>query len=237
MSKRMGYLMIVLGVLIAVWGIVLVTKKEGKEATTKKVVIERIVEKTENESQTVGQPAVASPSPQKVEKSDEPKVEEPNAAEPEDNFAKGEEFEKFVVKKFSPRYFRLQEWRSDKYVDGRYAESNHYPDLEVTFEMKSREVKERFAIECKWRKSFFKNRIEWAKGYQLSNYQHYAKDLNIPVWVVIGVGGVPSAPEEVYVMPLTTLTSPTVSKEELQEFRKSDLQKGFFWDYEANALR
>lgn len=225
----MGYLMIVAGVLIAVWGIVLVTKKEEKEAT-KTIVIERIVEKTKKEREPIGETAVASA--QKVVKSDEPKVEEP-----EDNFAKGEEFEKFVVKKFNPRYFRLEEWRSDKYVDGRYAQSNHYPDLEVTFEMKSKEIKERFAIECKWRKSFYKNGIEWAKGYQLSNYQQFAKDLHIPVWVVIGVGGLPSAPEEVYVMPLTTLTSPTVSKEELQDYRKSDLQKGFFWDYDADVLR
>ena len=53
--------------------------------------------------------------------------------EKDDNKVKGDNFEKFVVKKFDKKYFTIQEWRSDKYTDGIYAVSNHFPDLEVMF--------------------------------------------------------------------------------------------------------
>jgi hypothetical protein len=37
------------------------------------------------------------------------------------NKKSGDDFEKFVVQKFNPRFFKLKEWAGDKYVDGIYA--------------------------------------------------------------------------------------------------------------------
>jgi hypothetical protein len=37
------------------------------------------------------------------------------------NKKSGDDFEKFVVQKFNPRFFKLKEWAGDKYVDGIFA--------------------------------------------------------------------------------------------------------------------
>jgi hypothetical protein len=39
------------------------------------------------------------------------------------NKKRGNDFEKYVVRKFNPLYFRLKEWAGDKYVNGIYAEN------------------------------------------------------------------------------------------------------------------
>src|SRR5476651_2527300 len=46
---------------------------------------------------------------------------------------KGDKFQKYVVTKFDPAYFRMKEWRSDKYIDGLYPKSNLDPDLVYEF--------------------------------------------------------------------------------------------------------
>jgi hypothetical protein len=98
-------------------------------------------------------------------------------------------------------------------------------------------VKEAFAIECKWRKNYFKNGIEWAQNYQIKNYKEYAEKLNIPVFVVIGVGGEPEKPEELFIVPLSKMKSNTITKSELANYKKDISDARFFWDYEKNKLR
>ena len=61
-----------------------------------------------------------------------------------ENKQKGDDFEKFVVQRFDKKYFTLQEWRSDKYVDGVYAVSNHFPDLEINYKLGN--IKDSFAV-------------------------------------------------------------------------------------------
>ena len=165
------------------------------------------------------------------------KIENIKKADFDRNKAKGDAFEKYVVKNFDPKFFILQEWRSDKYVDGIYAVSNHFPDLEVVFDYKSKAIREAFAIECKWRKDFFNNQIEWAQDYQIKNYKDYAERIKIPVFVVIGVGGEPENPGELFIVPLNKLESITISKSELLKYKKDLSRPRFFWDFDKNELR
>jgi hypothetical protein len=51
-------------------------------------------------------------------------------------------------------------WRSDKYSNGRYAESNRYPDLELKQVNLHQEMD--FAVECKWRKQFYNGQLKIA---------------------------------------------------------------------------
>ncbi len=169
--------------------------------------------------------------------SEKPGQENEKSVDLDENKAKGDAFERFVVKNFDKKYFTLQEWRSDKYVDGIYAVSSHFPDLEVIFNLESKGVREAFAIECKWRKSFYHESIEWAKDYQLKNYQEYAKKLKIPVFVVIGVGGVPEKPQELFIVPLQKIKSNTISKSDLASYKKGTIDTQFFWDYDKNVLK
>lgn len=138
---------------------------------------------------------------------------------------KGIAFEKFVVERFDEEYFELKEWRGDKYHEGKYATSNQLPDLEYYFRSKSQFAK--FAVECKWRAEFFKGRIEWAKSYQLSTYRNYERNKNIPVFVIIGLGGTPDIPESVYVVPLQQIRSNVLTEKELKQYYR--YKKGNFF--------
>ena len=214
MNSKMGYILIVLGLAIVVWGIIIVRKPQKKTETIEI-----------NNEQTVKNEAKPTVN-EKIQQDDF-----------DENKAKGDAFEKFVVKNFDRKYFTLQEWRSDKYVDGIYAVSNHFPDLELTFTFRKKNISETFAIECKWRKSYYRNGIEWAQDYQIKNYKKYADKLSIPVYVVIGVGGEPEKPNELFIVPLAEMNSNTISKSELRNYKKDLSDKKFFWDYENNKLK
>ena len=153
-----------------------------------------------------------------------------------ENKKKGDDFEAFVVGNFNKEYFTLNEWRSDKYVNGTYAVSNHFPDLEIEFNFKSKKIRDVFAIECKYRSSFYKDSINWAEEYQFKNYQDYALKLKIPVFVIIGVGGVPSKPYEIFIVPLSNIYSASISKSELDKYKRDRSKTNFYWKWEEKIL-
>ena len=209
----MGYILIVIGLAIVLWGLLIVVKP--KEAENPQKVFVQPEKGLENQAKN---------DTIKQESFDE-------------NKAKGDAFERFVVKNFDPKYFTLQEWRSDKYVDGIYPVSSHFPDLEVFFDFKSKGIRQLFAIECKWRKGYFKNGIEWAHDYQIRNYKEYADTIKIPVFVVIGVAGEPEKPHELFIVPLQKMENCVISKTDLMKYKKNLGDSGFFWDYDKNELR
>ena len=151
---------------------------------------------------------------------------------------RGEEFEKWVVKRLRPNYFTIKEWRSDKYVDGIYAKSSEKPDLEIEFRL--RDVRANFAIECKWRKSFDQGKkpsIEWATERQIANYQQFSRATGMPVFVVIGIGGNPETPAELYLINLNKLRFPRATADYLAKFRRGNVGADFFYDYKKSGLR
>ena len=223
----MGYIIIVIGLLLVVWGIVIVRKPQKTETIVTNNV-QTVIEETKPTVEENKEPIKVDTKSVLNEKTQQEDFDE--------NKAKGDAFEKFVVKNFNQKYFTLQEWRSDKYVDGIYAVSNHFPDLEVIFNFKEKGVNEAFAIECKWRKNYYNNGIEWAQNYQIKNYKEYAAKLSIPVFVVIGVGGEPKMPEELFIVPLQEMKSNTITKSELANYKKDISDTRFFWDYEKNKL-
>lgn len=151
-----------------------------------------------------------------------------------DPVAKGKAFEKFVVTKFDPKYFEFLEWRGDKFHKGMYPLSNKNPDLEYAFHHKQHHV--RFAVECKWRFEFRDDAIKWTDAIQMEHYQSYQSQEQIPVFVVIGVGGTPAQPNELYIVPLDKMHKDQLylTSRFLQPFSRST-SSSFFLD--AYALR
>lgn len=119
---------------------------------------------------------------------------------PED-LLKGREFEEFVLELLDVKNGKhlLKEWRGDKTMGSVSPENNSYPDLLI----EEAETKRRIAIECKWR-----NRINDASmkdlflSEQLSTYQKFSEEKCLPVFIVLGIGGSPSDPNNVYIIPL-----------------------------------
>lgn len=151
------------------------------------------------------------------------------------NYKNGYEFEKFVVKKFNPKHFKVKEWAGDKYVEGVYAETNQNPDLLMEFLEYNQNNKE-FAVECKWRQKLYKNGLEFSTPNQLNRYRDYSKKMNVPVFMVLGLGGKGASPEELYVVPLKDITKPFMHVSELEKYKK-DMKTNFFYDLKKGELR
>jgi len=145
---------------------------------------------------------------------------------------KGDKFEEYIVKKLD-KNFSLKEWRSDKYIDGIYAESNLNPDLEYEFKMN--DFRTTFALECKFRQSTYNGLIELAKERQIKHYKQYEMERIIPVYIVLGLGGSPTKPSELYLIPLKQLSNNYISYDSLANFKK-ETHGSFYFDVIKNRL-
>ena len=145
---------------------------------------------------------------------------------------KGDEFEKFVVKKFNQKYFTLKEWTSDKFVDGIYAENTLGPDLVFQFSHKT--ISEGLAIECKWRSKLY-DKFDIVTPQQIKNYTKFGQEKNIPVFVVLGIGGKPSSPEQLFIIPLDKINSVELNKSFLKEYQQ-ETNRNVFYDPQVKSL-
>ena len=211
MNKNMGFLLIAVGMLLAVLGIVVIQKSSKSEdsITTQKTIEKAAITETKSE---------------KTHSSTDLSVAE----------QKGQDFEKYVVNNFPTKYYTIKEWRSDKYSNGRYATSNQYPDLEIALNYKGEEYM--FAVECKWRSTFNNDGyVYWCNDDQLERYNNYSKDKNIPVFVILGIGGTPSEPENVYCVPLKAMKYSNAKKDYIEGF-KHDISKSFYYHLKEERL-
>lgn len=162
-----------------------------------------------------------------------PSSQTENPEEP-DSYAKGLKFEKYVVGKFSKKYWKIKDWRSDKGMDDRYAESSKYPDLEMELDLKG--SKHVVAIECKWRSGVKSDgKIKWSYPEQRKRYLKYQQETGTPVFVAIGVGGTPDSPKKVYIVPLAELNSCEVNVSDIDRFYHSP-ESNFFYDADKNEM-
>jgi len=146
----------------------------------------------------------------------------------------GDDFEKYIVKKFDHRYFKIKNWAGDKYVNGRYAETTPQPDLQMEFNMKGES--HLFAVECKWRKNDRNEGFEFASAAQLERYRKFEAEKGIPVFIAIGMGGEGGAPEQLFIIPLKRLKFNFITLSYLNDFEKNK-DKMFFFDQEKGILR
>jgi hypothetical protein len=151
---------------------------------------------------------------------------------------KGLAFEQWVFQRFDRNYFTIKDWRSDKSANGNFAESAKYPDFEIEFRLRDKRFS--FAVECKWRKEFQKGEkpyITWADDRQIENYRGFSKAKAMPVFVVIGVGGEPDDPAEVFILKLDNLKYSKATDEYLARYRRSKRDAKFFYDETQRELK
>lgn len=117
-----------------------------------------------------------------------------------DELLKGREFEDHVLELLGVAdndKLTLKEWRSDKSLPGIYPEGNSNPDLVLEYDGKS------FAIECKWRshmpKDISKELLPLAR---VALFEKYATERRMPVFLLLGIGGLPSDPDLLLLAPM-----------------------------------
>ena len=122
-----------------------------------------------------------------------------------DEVLKGRQFEDYVVDFFdlpNNKKLKLKEWRGDKTLPGVYPEGNSGPDLVFEYDGHP------FAIECKWRNHMPKDiEKELMSADRHSFFKQYAEEHAMPVYLLLGIGGLPSEPDNLYL----TLLSETLS--------------------------
>ena len=139
---------------------------------------------------------------------------------------KGREFEDFVLELFDIREdgeFILLEWQGDKKHGDVSPESNRYPDFVFSY-LQSHF----FAVECKWRERL-KSNIEkdlFATD-KLAIYQKFADERKMPVFIVLGIGGIPSQPESLYVIPLAEISAVVDNNKSIVNFLRSSTDSLF----------
>ena len=58
----------------------------------------------------------------------------------------------------------------------------------------------------------------------------------MPVFIIIGIGGIPANPAEIYVVPLASIKETELSKNWLENYRHN-LAKNMFFDIPTKTLR
>lgn len=142
---------------------------------------------------------------------------------------KGREFEDFVLELFDlneTKSYSLLEWRSDKSTGEVNPVSNGYPDFVLEYKAGRKKIK--FSVECKWRANLSmhkKNNL--IEPEQLERYKEYATEKGQKVFVIFGVGGEPSMPEDLYIVPLDSFEEAQTKPSLFKQFKRDVVDKWF----------
>lgn len=113
-----------------------------------------------------------------------------------DEVLKGREFEDYVINLFdlpNNKKLTLKEWRGDKSLPGIYPESNSAPDFVFEYDGKP------FAVECKWRSHLPKDiEKELLPAERMASFQQFSTERCMPVYLLLGIGGLPNDPDNLY---------------------------------------
>lgn len=151
----------------------------------------------------------------------------------------GVDFEAYVLQLLQVRDrsdLLLREWRGDKSMDGVVPESNKYPDLVLRQTVEGHRFD--YAVECKWRSGFSsKSGLVWTDFPQFESYKYFSRSHNIPVFIVLGLGGLPTAPDAIYVIPLDTITSCRLNKKAIKRYQSPLPTSPLIFDVESKTLK
>lgn len=135
----------------------------------------------------------------------------------EENLEKGDMFEDHISTLFN-EYFSIER-------------NQAFPD----FLIKSNSNRDKFAVECKWKKQLYEDSF-WIEERQFINYKEYQNEYNIPFFMVLGLGGTASEPDQIFIIPLKRLQYRDIKKHYLDKFKRKNKYKPFFYYPETKDL-
>lgn len=144
----------------------------------------------------------------------------------------GANFEGYIQNLFSENEWTISKTAGDLSRKlGRKVEQDSEPD----FVMRHKKENRLFAIECKFRSNLWKGKEEygllWAPRYKIRNYNRFWEKEKIPVFIVIGLSGLPSAPQHLFLIPLPYLPHQFISESRLKKFERGATDKFSLKDF------
>jgi hypothetical protein len=104
------------------------------------------------------------------------------------------------------------------------SEQRQNPDLVVMFELRGYQAK--FAVECTFC-STVKDIIEVKSWDKLNRYKEFGRNRQIDVYIILGLGGVPQNPKELFIIPLPKAKA-KMSYDDLKLYNRSTVNRLFF---------
>jgi len=120
-----------------------------------------------------------------------------------EGFIKGEAFEKYIRNHlFIKDKFKILH-RSHDYATNKndYIDDSKLPD----FKFREKRTGKEFWVEAKYRSTYYEDKVEWCKPFQLKRYKEIDEEL--PVYITLGLGGEPDSPDQVFLIPLKDIPS------------------------------
>ena len=147
-----------------------------------------------------------------------------------------EEFEQFILPKFASTDFTCLPAQKTNDLDNVYTLSSHRPSFVFSYEQNKK--KGFFAVECKWRKKDYNGYMPWTDPNELRNYRDYQEKMNTPMFIILGLGGVPSDPINVLLIPFRYISElPVLDMHYLKAYFRPLPHKKFFLDTENMVLK
>lgn len=240
MTRMLPISLIILGGILLIAGVVTLVKSKKPESLTQAIAaVKADGVLTPKEEKLIREIAINEGKDAEMTiiqiKQELHESEEDNETELIDiNQKAGLDFEKYVIQKFDRKHFKIRNWAGDKFVDGRYADTTTQPDIQLSLNLRGQSYP--LAVECKWRNQSKNDFIRFANDGQLERYKAFAQKENYPVFIALGVGGKPSNPEELYILPILELNKPVLHRAALGKYRKN-VDSDFFFDQGKGILR
>jgi hypothetical protein len=212
MKRIMGITLIIIGAVSLTVGIICLTQSNA--AAPLSTTQTSVVTTTHNETASSSQPAtsVEEPLPTTPEHTQEHSQERtqertqepaPTQSPKTSSEEKGQAFENLIVNLLADNRFKLLDRTQDtKSTAGVYAESCKNPDLHIEQTHTPRSID--YYIECKYRSRWYEGKVQF-EDYQVKRYKEFQGKQRRKVLFALGVGGTPSAPQELMIVPLDQL--------------------------------
>lgn len=130
-------------------------------------------------------------------------------------------FESFVITLFDPLYFRHKRPKSEPVFAGKLSGAETVPDL--LFEYNNKDVRLPFAIKCQYYKHIAKNEVQLFPSDRLHQFMRFEEEGEMDLYYVLGFGGTPDDPKELFLVPAKTVKNEYISKAALRQFSKSGM--------------
>lgn len=204
----MGIILIIAGALILISGILIVSTNQNTvkdiESKPQSIMVEKRIH------DTVKEPVVIEsrePNPAESQPTESQPIE--TVADTMDKSKiKGDAFEDFVVNLLADWRLKLLDRTQDAVSSaGVVAQSCKNPDLHVQQKRGNGEID--YYLECKYR-SHWKNGAVTFDDWQINRYRKFQRDTHRKVLIALGVGGTPSSPASLMLVPLDSIRDNTI---------------------------
>lgn len=126
-------------------------------------------------------------------------------------------FEAFVITLFDPLYFQYRRPKQQHVYAGNPRVTDASPDL--IFEFRQKETEVHFAIVCRYYKHVAKNEVQLTSPEMRRGLEQFEHDL----YYVLGFGGTPDDPKELYFVPASDISGDYITKTSLRQYSKSGM--------------